>query len=206
MKLCILNSFIPIGLIGLERRKHTIQSQLQERDSNEDTTLNIIESTNHVNQIKGTNKRNAMKKVKIENHQNVKTALKTKQQQSKQKRTVQSLLQKSGNKENTTANIIEPTNQTKKTKNEHEKLCVALENSTMKNHQEVKTAHNTRYKQSINHMPGTDHKKRVRCKFEGCKLTSSYYCMECNVHLCIKSDAENTQEKNCFLKYHTLPE
>lgn len=121
-----------------------------------------------------------------ENIQKVETAHQTRNQrkQNPAKRTV---TQKRNNKEDSAAlrqqmsNVVVATNlvdQTKKTKNQRE----------------VKTAHQTRYQQSINHMPGTDHKRRVMCKMEGCNLASSYYCVACGVHLCIKSDEENAQK------------
>lgn len=200
-------------LIGLKKRKQTVKTQLQKSDDKEKITVDIIEATNSVDQTKKTNNRKsenaklckAMKKPETENNHEVKT----KQKQPKRKHIVQSRLGKRNNKENTAVNVIEATNfvdQTKKTKEKDEKQCIGMSKSKTETHRELKTEHSRRFKSTINHMPGTDHKKRVRCKFEGCDLASSYYCIECGVHLCIKSDPENTQEKNCFLKYHTLPE
>lgn len=34
-----------------------------------------------------------------------------------------------------------------------------------------------------------------RCRMEGCTLKSNYFCMKCNVYLCIK-------ETNCYEKFH----
>lgn len=176
-------------LIGLKKRKQTVQIQLQKSDDKENITVDIIEATNLADQTKKNRTKRQLKQ------------------------TVQSQLRERNNNVSTALNVIEASNfvdKIKKTEEEDEKQCIELSKSKKKNNQETcrekKTAHSKRYNPSINHMPGTDHKKRVRCKFEGCSLTSSYYCMECDVHLCIKSDSENTQEKNCFLKYHTLPE
>lgn len=70
-------------------------------------------------------------------------------------------------------------------------------------HREKRPNGKERYKYSA-HMPATNFNERKRCKLEGCRLLSSFYCLACNVHLCIKSDKNNTQEKNCFVKFHTL--
>lgn len=102
-------------------------------------------------------------------------------------------------------NIENRNTKAKKRKRENDEQDMEKKKMKTKNHRETKTSHEIRYKPSINHMPGTDHKKRVRCKFEGCELSSSNFCTACGVHLCIKSDPANTQEKNCFIKYHTLP-
>lgn len=50
------------------------------------------------------------------------------------------------------------------------------------------------------HFPNADeiHTAGTRCKREGCKLKSKFYCMKCNVHLCIKTNM------NCFYDFHTL--
>lgn len=47
------------------------------------------------------------------------------------------------------------------------------------------------------HFPAAD-SKQVRCKLEKCSLKSSFYCMKCKVHLCIKP------RKNCFFEFHDL--
>ena len=36
-----------------------------------------------------------------------------------------------------------------------------------------------------------------RCKNTDCQLRSKFYCVKCNVHLCIKQDT------NCFTTFHT---
>lgn len=178
-----LNPFISTVLIELKKRKQTAQMQLQKSDDKENVTVNKIGATNLIEQKKEANKRNRARKKQCNSAKNLETSHKTKDEL------------KINNKENAAVNIIEATD-----------LCIEMtESKKSKNQREMKTAHSTRYKPSINHMPGIDHKTRVRCKFEGCQLTSNCYCMECGVHLCIKSDPGNTQEKNCFFKYHTLP-
>lgn len=59
--------------------------------------------------------------------------------------------------------------------------------------------HNVRYDGS-RHFPNADeiHTNGTRCKREGCKLKSKFYCMKCKVHLCIKTNM------NCFYDFHTL--
>lgn len=121
--------------------------------------------------------------------------------------------QKNNNKENIAVNVIDSTCiedqeiQTKKRKREPVKsraVKTPMKEIKTEKEREKMPSHKVRYDETINHMPGANYNKRVRCKLEGCPLSSSFYCVRCKVHLCIKSDKENTQEKNCFLKFHSL--
>lgn len=149
----------------------------------------------------------ATKNTNTQSQRKVKTSGETELKQRKQHQTSQSLQQKSESKGNNPGNITEATNfvELAKIKEENKKLCTEMDKNKTETRREVRTAHGIRYKDSIKHMPGTN-RKRQRCKFDGCNLLSSFYCILCDVHLCIKSNAENTQENNCFLKYHELPE
>lgn len=47
------------------------------------------------------------------------------------------------------------------------------------------------------HLPGYHaNPSRRRCRLEGCSLKTNYYCIKCNVNLCV-------EEKNCFIAFHT---
>lgn len=184
-------------LIEIKKRKQIAQLQLQKCDDKENVTANKIEERKLVDQTKGANKRTrGCKKqndlAKLEKVHKAKDELKI------------------HNNENAAVNVIaakNPIDRTSKTKDEDESIEMTenKRKNKRKNQREKKTPHSTRYKPSINHMPGIDFKARVRCKFEDCELLSNCYCIECGVHLCIKSNPQNTQEGNCFLKYHTLP-
>lgn len=52
----------------------------------------------------------------------------------------------------------------------------------------------TRYENIGKHFPLRG--QRARCKEKNCMLYSVFYCMECKVHLCIKSG------QNCFYNFH----
>lgn len=65
-----------------------------------------------------------------------------------------------------------------------------------KNDREKLPALNIRYDR-YDHLPVFDPGNSVRCKMPKCALKSVFYCMKCNVHLCIKS-------KNCFQDFHTI--
>lgn len=58
---------------------------------------------------------------------------------------------------------------------------------------EVRPGNNFRY-DGIEHYPGVS--DSARCKMEGCKLKSLYYCIKCKVHLCLK------RNMNCFRRFH----
>lgn len=64
---------------------------------------------------------------------------------------------------------------------------------------EVRPGHKLRY-DGIDHFPCLDEKDSAatRCKMEGCKLKSHYYCIKCKVHLCLK------RNMNCFKTFHVL--
>lgn len=50
----------------------------------------------------------------------------------------------------------------------------------------------------LDHFPGILRKKSMnKCRNEKCSLKTNYFCMKCNVYLCIK------ETKNCFLDFHT---
>lgn len=51
---------------------------------------------------------------------------------------------------------------------------------------------------SIEHYPDID-QKNTRCKLEGCRYKSRYFCIKCKVHLCLK------RQMNCFKKFHIFP-
>lgn len=62
---------------------------------------------------------------------------------------------------------------------------------------EVRPSNEIRY-DNIGHLPHIDDfLSPTRCKLEGCKLKSHYFCDKCKVHLCLKLD------NNCYLKFHT---
>ncbi|XP_055295742.1 uncharacterized protein LOC129565192 [Sitodiplosis mosellana] len=64
---------------------------------------------------------------------------------------------------------------------------------------EKRPGHQFRF-DGIEHYPDADESyvTGTRCKREGCKLKSKFFCLKCQVHLCIK---RNT---NCFQIFHTF--
>lgn len=57
--------------------------------------------------------------------------------------------------------------------------------NTVKRSKENRPPHNQRYDQR-GHFPKTDERKNgTRCKKEGCVSRTHFYCVKCDVHLCI---------------------
>lgn len=80
-------------------------------------------------------------------------------------------------------------------KNVARNLRPSFVKSKVKRTKEVRPSNNSRY-DGIEHYPGVA--EGARCKMEGCRLKSLYYCMKCKVHLCLKRNV------NCFRKFHIL--